>query len=158
MDEAEKAATRMHARVYRLELTLQNRIKACKALLPESEVDSICVTPSRSMNSTYEDDVNASSTPLKSSTVIRRSGSSTSASILDDDKGAASNRRNLDSRSRPFVIMQELHKLRETFNSYDQTAQDYYIMLDEESPAAERAGRRHGHHIDIAEKMIERTE
>ena len=104
------------------------------------------------MNSTFEEADSFSSTPANASTVIRRSRNSTrDTEVLG---APVISKRAQEAMSKPFVMILELRKLTESYESYDDAAEEYWQLLEENSEAANRIFRKHMHFNQTIENVV----
>ena len=80
MAEGKAALSRVRVKLATLENSLKKRIVECLNALPEEERLKFTVSPSPSMNSTFDESPSLMSTPTKASTVVRKLSRGTSSS------------------------------------------------------------------------------
>ena len=128
MDKEKAALSRVRIKASTLENSLMKRIAACLNALTEEERTKFVISPTPSMNSTYNEEPSMSSTPLNASTVVRRTGQPSNTSVnslwsLDSDRlvspldavqeelnnsiASLPNRRSRNALKNPYTIMED---------------------------------------------------
>ena len=157
-EKARAAFSRIKRQAWRLETSLMRRIAKCLNTLTEEERAKFIISHSPSMNSTYNEEPSYRSSPTNASTIVRRTGqesdtSMNSPSSLNSERQATlldavqeeilnfiasvPNRRSAKAVNNPYVIMEDIRCLAETFKScseaYDELKEK--LFSDEEAQA-----------------------
>ena len=169
MDASEKAdLSRIKVRLATLENALKRKISKCLCCLPDEDRHKYNISPSLSMNSTYDP---ISSTPKSASGVVRGAGRSVSSiSALSDAEGrdivyeinqsiaSQPNRRAEASMINPYIIWADMRVLLETFKSYNKVFDTLMDKLLHDEEALEHLRRKGDHFTSILEDLTDDVE
>ena len=143
-DKKMKAALiRLKVKLQTTENHLKKKVATCVSNLPDEQQDYE-ISPSASMQSSYNEEPSLTSTPAKASSVIRRAGKVTSdasvktvwsqdsthhqVSAMDETTSSVSttmsSRRSDSAKGKPFLIMDDLRRLKEVYSSYSKLLDD----------------------------------
>ena len=157
-ERAKAALSQIKVKAWRLETSLTRRIAICLNVLTEEERMKIMISPTPSMNATYNEEPSHRSSIMNASTIVRRTGqeldnSINSLSSLDSERqpmlldavqtellnsiASVPNRRSANALTNPYGIMEDVICLAETFKSYSEASDKLIqkLLNDEEAQA-----------------------
>ena len=152
MDENQRKLKKSRSKLLTQEITLKKKLKNCVDVIPTDDNVDLVFSPSVSLQSTM-DNPSQCSTPTRENLTSSLYANSSVASSTTSHVSTSS-RRSHDAMVTPYIIIEDLRKLEETYGRYEVVAEDYWELLDEDSDAYNRALSKREYYNEFVDNVI----